>query len=58
MSWGQGMKAVLGAFIGVRRGTASQADQALKPWQLIVTALALAGGLIVALLLLVSWVTR
>ncbi|QND82912.1 Uncharacterized protein ChrSV_0684 [Chromobacterium vaccinii] len=58
MSWGQGVKAVLGAFIGVRKGAASQADQALKPWQLIITALALAAGLIAALLLLVSWVTR
>lgn len=30
MSWGQGVKAVLGAFIGVRKGEASQVDQALK----------------------------
>ncbi|WP_199153989.1 DUF2970 domain-containing protein [Chromobacterium sp. ASV23] len=58
MNWAQGVKAVLGAFIGVRQGDAARQDQSLKPWQLIVTALLLMLALIVALLLLVSWVTR
>ncbi|UTH76314.1 DUF2970 domain-containing protein [Chromobacterium sp. IIBBL 290-4] len=57
MNWVQGVRAVLGAFIGVRRGESSQADQKIKPWQLVATAFALAGCLIAALLLLVSWVT-
>ncbi|QEL56902.1 DUF2970 domain-containing protein [Chromobacterium paludis] len=57
MSWLQGVKAVLGAFIGVRKGVAARADQVLKPWQWIATALLLAMAFIAALLLLVSWVT-
>ncbi|POZ63952.1 DUF2970 domain-containing protein [Chromobacterium alticapitis] len=58
MSWLQGVKAVLGAFIGVRKGRSAQSDVRLRPWQLIATALLLAAALVVALLLLVSWVTR
>ncbi|WP_434632340.1 DUF2970 domain-containing protein [Chromobacterium sp. CV08] len=57
MSWGQGVKAVLGAFIGVRKGSAARVDQILKPWQLIATAFLLMAGLIALLLLVVTWVT-
>jgi hypothetical protein len=51
--------AVLGAFIGIRRSDASARDEArIQPVHVIVAGVLCALGLILALVMLVSWITR
>jgi hypothetical protein len=59
MSLWAGVKTVLSAFVGIRKGKSSDEDlQKLTPQQIIATAVVLFLGLIAAIATLVHFITR